>query len=113
MCFFWWSRQLLLVSESTQGHLPPKGTERWVCEAAPYIPATGQQAERDWREVAAQRGSGDRRETGAGRPGVREDLDGGFPHRSRPGGKCIRQQAGEDGGWDVSHLASRSRWGWG
>lgn len=56
-------------------------------------------------------GSGDCQEAGAGRPGLL-DLDGGFPHWSCAGEKCTIQQAGEAGGWDVSHLASRSRWGW-
>lgn len=64
---------MLLVSEGTQGHLPPKGTHRWVCQAATYIPVTGQQAEWNWREEAAQGGSGDCQEAGAGRPGVPED----------------------------------------
>lgn len=78
LCFFWRSRQLLLVSESAQGHLPPKGTEGWVCQA----PTSQLQASRQrgtGREAAAQGGSGDRREAGAGRPGVRGDLDGGLP----------------------------------
>lgn len=85
--------------------------KHWVgCQAAVYILATGQQAESDHRKVAAQGVSGSCQEARTGSPEVWEDPDWGFPHSSWAVRKCI-QQAEEDGGWDVSHLASRSRWG--
>lgn len=41
---------------------------------------------------------------------ARDAGGSGFLHWSRAEQKCM-EQAEEDGGWDVSHLASRSRWG--
>lgn len=111
LCFFWRSRQLL-VSESAQGHLPPKSTESWVCQApTSQLQASRQRGTRGkWQHRGAVGTVGRQGLGGRGCGGI---WMRGFPCRSWAGGKCIGQQAGEDGGWDVSHLASRSRWGWG
>lgn len=89
---------------------PPKGTHRWVCQAAPYIPVTGQQAEWDWREEAAQ--AGQWRLPGGWGWEARSTRGWASPTDPVQGENASYSKQEEAGGWDVSHLASKSRWGW-
>lgn len=113
MVFFGGDSSCCLFRRGPRATYPAKALKDGFFRLLPTSQLQAPQTERDWREVSAPGGSGDHREAGAGRQGVREGLDGVFPHQSWAGGKRMGQQAGEDGGWDVSHLASRSRWGWG
>lgn len=59
--------------------------------------------------METQRGSGEKHEPGAEKPGIQENL----ASFTSPGHAKMHGTDRGVGGWDVSHLASRSRWGCG
>lgn len=110
LCFFRWPQLMLLVSEGTQGHLPPQRHSQ-VGLSGCYLHPSDRPAGRMGLE-------------GRGSTGGQWRLPGGWGWEARStrgwasptdpvqGENASYSKQGEAGGWDVSHLASRSRWGW-